>query len=470
MEPGQTGTGSRVTTTLPDTTRDVDAFSEQVFAYLDPNQTSIIGGLPGIGASTLPGNPVAIVLDRVWEGPPTGVIDILAGSLDATSYGTWQYNGVIESTTVINGVTRTVSALIGPQSRPNAFPLTPPIATNNSYLILLRREAITGQALNDPTNSIGIPQIDTTYGSAFRPSALRVDDFASRAELDGSMTLSPVRQALQPQQMGMLQPAFWNEALPGPDVQPRRFRAEGLFGSVVYFNESGITPVDTTIYQIRQDGPTFSFNLDNNGELRAAIPITPTLLGVHQFRVVVKFDYEADDLGNNLVHYMGLFFPGPLAGTPANKALASPPDLINNAFMGLRFQGDPVAPGQHEFVVSNALGDSLVIPAGVLNPGDPYYLIIETERDGYVDPDASALTAPSSPYRLNMTLRDRQLEVVSQIVLKGDDPNLPSSIGSSNLALGLFLGNRAITVAGESDLRIYYVSCVTRKDLAGPKA
>lgn len=467
MEDGQLGTGTRTTGRLPDSLHDVDAFSEEVVAYIDTALTSIIAGVPGFGASAIPGNPVAIVLDREVAVPETGVLDIQAGNADTATYGTWQYNSKDVYETTVAGVVRRHTVLIGPQSGDNAVALTPPISNNTSYFVRFRRQARVGQRLNDPTTNSDIVQYDTTYGASARPSVLRFENFKPRYELDGSLTLEAALEAQRWQQWGNITPALYNEVVDdgGLQLELRLIRSDGFFAEPRRFDESGLTVTEVVSPGFRLEGNTLDFELGSGGELRAAQFGSPIFQGPQEFRLVMKFDYEAEDPVNNMIGYMGLLQPITDPVNPENVALAGPPLLATNAYMGFRFEGDPQDPASvWQFLLSDGAGNSQVTTLPRINPRDPYYFIIETERDGYTNPDLNP-TLDSAPYRVKWAVRDKDLNLVVRDVIKAENVAIPPSTA----ALSLFLGNRSTAQAGDLFMRLYFVNAVTRKSLTGPK-
>lgn len=467
MEPGQLGTGTRITGRLPDSNEDVDAFSEVVSAYIDTNLTSLVAFVPGFGPSAIPGNPVAIVLDREVAVPETGVLDILAGNLDTASYGTWQYNGKSLFETTVNGVVRRHTVLLGPQSGDNASALTPPISNNTSYMVRFRRQARVGQVLNDPTESSDIVQYDTTYGASARPATLRFDNFKPRYELDGSVSLEAALEAQRWQQWGFLAPALYSEVVDdgGLQLEPRLLRSDGFFAEPRRFDEGGLTVTEVVAPAFRLDGNVFDFLLNNAGDLRAVQFGNPLFQGAQEFRLVMKVDYEAEDPVNNQISYLGLLNPSTDPVNPQNVGLAAPALLASDAYMGFRFEGDPQDPvALWQFVVSDGAGNSQVVGIPRLNPRDPYYFIIETERDGYIDPDLNVALDPA-PYRIKWAVRDKDLNLVVRDVIKAENTAIPSNV----TPMSLFMGTRSTLQGGNLNLRVYYTSAVTRKGLPGPK-
>jgi len=455
MEEGQLGTGTRVTTTLPDSEQDVDVFSDEVFAYVNPDLATVDPVLPGF--------PNGIPLDRIWEGPPTGVIEIFAGGPTRPSYGTWQYNTTDETEVVSEGVTRRYTTLLGVQSRPSNTPVLPFIPPSDSYYVRLRREAQVQQDAGDPNELADRAVDDSTYGASARPTAMRIKDFKSKYELDGSLTFEEVRQAQRWQQGGMVAPAFYTEVVDdGGLTQKDRFiRPDGVFASPNRYDEFGLTFDEVVEPGFRLDGNTATFRLPNATDLRATRFSTPTVFGANNYRLVVKFDYDAEEPANNMINFIGLLSPITSPANPQGVALATPPLLATDVYVGLRFEGDPkVVTDQWQLLVSSGTGPSIVAAVPRLNPRDPYYLAIESEREGYVDPDSTTL---QEPYRLKVAVLDQNLQPVFEREFPAGTPALPQTISS------LFLGTRSTAQLGDLYLRIYYVSYVTRKDLPGPK-
>lgn len=469
MEEGQIGSGPRVTGSNPfRPNREFDVFSDEVFAYIDPNLTSIGAGLPGFGPSGVPGNPVAIVLDRIWSGPSTGVIEILAGSPDAETYGTWQYNSVetFDSTTA-EGQIRSVSYLVGPQTRTSSTALTPPLGLNSSYLVRLRRQADTSASdPMDPRESADGVGYDTTYGASARPSSLRLSDFSPEYGLDGSIRLSLLRQAQRWQQWGGTTPtnrmeAVFNAGLGQVVMVQRWMRTDGTLAEPERYTEGGLTINEVVEPNARFDGQVFTFSPDSTGELRAMRFPSPVFLGAHEYRLVVKFEYAADEPLSEVIDFIGLLNPLSDPANPHLVGLASPPLLASDIYVGLRFEGNPhnTAAGW-QFLVSDGTGNSTVSNLPHLNTDVPYYMVLETERDGYFDPDAD-ITDPFT-YRLKVQVLDQNLVPVFTNVVPGGAIALPQQLSA------LFMGSLATNTTDDIRLRIYYASLVTRKGLPGP--
>lgn len=456
MEGGQLGTGTRTTTEIPDTNRDVDVLSDEMFAYVNPDLTTVSPGIPFFTGS--------VVLDRELEIPPTGTFQVFAGSFDAPSYGTWRYNTSGLTVTVNNGIERRYTTLNGIQVKTGATPLLPIVGENNSYLVRFLREAPGIQSFGDPSELARSFVNDTTYGASARPSSVRLKNFESRYELDGSITLEEVRQAQRWQQWGTLHPAFYQEVVDdgGLTLVDRVIRTDGVFGEPRRFDELGLTTDEVATISLDLDGNTFEFETSGPGEIRAASFQTPIVSGVNQYRLVIKFSYENESSLGDLVNFIGLLTPLSNPANPASVGLAEPPLLVTDVYVGLRFLGDPSDVNDlWQIVVSNGTGDSSVRSIPRLNPRDPYYLVIESEQDGFFNPD-DAVTDPA-PYRIRIAVFDRNLDRVAERVLPAGTADIPQS------ASNVFLGLRNIDQDGDQFLRIYYASFVTRKDLPGPK-
>jgi len=193
MEESQLGTGARVTANRGAGLRDADLYGEEVFAkiMLDSTfagATTFTVTAPFIGPSADAGGDNAIILDRLWDGPETGVIVITTGSDTSQSLGRWGYTS---TRTVVSGAAPR-TALLGLSAFPTAFNPDPSLyAGEQTRGVVLRREVFFG------TETLSLPAVtdfyagDTTYGSEARAQTLRFERAKVLPEIDGSISIRP---------------------------------------------------------------------------------------------------------------------------------------------------------------------------------------------------------------------------------------------------------------------------------------
>ena len=186
MEDSQLGASVRVTSSDAYPLKDRDVYSDQVSAKIDLVETTFAGAAPFIGVSPLTLD-VAIVLDRVWEGPETGVITIQDGSAEGAAFGRWGYT---EKVQIDKAPGIPVTALKGITSLPGSSNPDPLLGANNpTRYVTLRREVVFHE------ESVAIPSLsdfapaDTYYGSASRADTLRFSKSRIVPKLDGSLEI-----------------------------------------------------------------------------------------------------------------------------------------------------------------------------------------------------------------------------------------------------------------------------------------
>jgi len=186
MEDSQLGTGLRVTTHDADGLKDHDAYSEEVSAKIDLVNTTFVPTNPYIGVSALTGN-VDIVLDRVWDGPETGVITIQTGSGQSAALGLWGYTTKVPVVLPGGGAGTALGGISAKANSVNPDPSLFPGA--QSRFVVLRREVVfRRESFSIPFVSNFAPS-DTYYGSSTRADTLRFEGARMRPEIDGSMTI-----------------------------------------------------------------------------------------------------------------------------------------------------------------------------------------------------------------------------------------------------------------------------------------
>lgn len=175
-EESQRGMGPAITTKVG------GVFSEPVSANIVPALTNYSALAPYFAASNILPNPVEIVLDRIWDGPQTGVVEIVEGGYGGRSFGIWSYTG---SRIVTTGPSL-VSTLSLIASSPQAIDPTP--GAGETRTVLLRREVVQGNT--SATNEARLDDYisDRAYGQALRASALRLPRDRIVLNADGSVS------------------------------------------------------------------------------------------------------------------------------------------------------------------------------------------------------------------------------------------------------------------------------------------
>jgi len=195
MEDSQLGTGNRITANRGPEHRDFDLYSQEVFAKV-VFATTIVGGtvfLPGAPfIDEFAGGP-GLVLDRIWDGPETGVLTITAGSNTAITFGRFGYTRKTTTTLGVAPDSTVVTLLTGISSFPAALNPDPSIFPGEqTRAVVLRREVFFGtESFSLPAGSDRYPG-DTTYGSAARADTLRFERATTVPALDGSITIRPL--------------------------------------------------------------------------------------------------------------------------------------------------------------------------------------------------------------------------------------------------------------------------------------
>jgi hypothetical protein len=191
MEDSQLGTGPRLTANAGEGQPDHDLYSDLVEAKLEYDEMSFTGTAPWIGPSTF--GDVALVLDRLWDGPLTGVVTLTAGGDNSFAFGRWGYTGSRTETLGLVPNTYPVTVLTGLSSTPATVDPDPAlVGSAQTRGVILRREVFFG------AESFSIPALtdfyanDTTYGSSARASTVRFAGSKLVPEIDGSTTIQPL--------------------------------------------------------------------------------------------------------------------------------------------------------------------------------------------------------------------------------------------------------------------------------------
>lgn len=438
MEPSQLGAGVRAT---GGTDGDEDVYSERIEATIDTATTVFVGAAPFFNAA-------GIVLEGVWRGPPTGVIDILSGNagengLGAATLGTWGYSEVDNS-----GPTSVLRLL---SSVPSATDPNPP--ANDTRTVVLRREVFFGQeSLSNAVQTDDV-RYDNVYGSSHRASTLRFPGASVRPLIDGStevrMDLSPAQFAFASYQWGYYTAA----ALPAANAISNKFYSENGCVEPLVYQDNG-NPVSGAAggsYGVNlAQGPRIRLasllnNDDYKGVMSEAVTNTSGVVAIDAFtRYVTKFEISAS--GEDYIFFTGLIGASG-ATTPdsdiATMILAPPADIVE---IGLRVYG-VTSPNLAFFGLGS--GGALGIPTGINPDGTGvYHFVMET------------LAGPEVRYGLF----DADFNLIAQSAIN-ISTNLP--LGTT----GLYLITAARKVSGGAprvNVDTWFTHVITRFDTAGP--
>ena len=452
MEESQQGTGSRVVGRSLGL--DQDAYSERIVAEIDQTLTTSSGSPPYVGPSGIAPNPAEIILDRLWNGPNSGVFEITDSGADGASFGVWGYS---QTRTVNNGA-EDVTALGGITSLPTSIS-DPSLGVIGPRSVVMRREVFFAEKSAAKDFGLDNATNDTAYGSSQRAGVLRFDAAKVTPQLDGSVLV--VREPPGPP--GSLGFEFfqWGHlgAAPGDAsgiLSRNDFSTTGFFYPAAYESTlgGGVGGPTTTrgAYNSDADGPYIVFDntnqFDYNGVLAATnqLPAPPLLkqsqLSIQQrVRLVVKFKYFDIVDSTGFIGFTGSATPAVTAPDVNNSVVAIP--LAAMRLIGLRI---PAGGGAFEFYTTGSAGTEQIptIPQDL----NVHYLVVETSPD---------LAAPV------------------RMALYGADYNLESSytftdttmMPDFNQALAFVGGTRKLSaLGGRPAIRIYFASAVVRYDLA----
>lgn len=380
MEPGQAGTGSRITTN-ENGPRDTDASSEQFIATIDQDNTTFLPVPPFIGVSGLTG-AVDIVLDRALDCPETGVITINSGNADSPAFGRWTYS---EKKSVLTAAGfRTALGLLS--SNPSATDPSPAAGPVEPRGVIIRREVIPYEQSLDLQGLSDLYIGDTTYGSSLRTETLRFKNALTQYNMDGSVTIDPRTPGYMWNQQGQ-----WGTSgiFVGPgDV--RRISDTGLLGGVFYQNLAGgtdATPDPTNGATVLDKNGQYTIVFSSGaGDFNGIVTRKSLIYLQHNFRLVMKFRLNADATPT-INQFLGLIGPADLTGPPPATSLvfnaAVSPPTPTFSYLGLRFDGAfPAAPAT--FFAQNVLTPGSAQTHATTQPwsnfqNSTHYLVIETE-------------------------------------------------------------------------------------------
>lgn len=457
MEPGQAGTGSRVTTT-ENGPRDTDATSEQLIATIDQDNTTFVAVPPYIGVSPLTA-AVDIVLDRALDCPETGVITINSGNADSPAFGRWTYS--VKKSVLTAAGFRTALGLVS--SNPSATDPTP-AGPHIPRGVIIRREAVPYEQSLDLAGLSDFYIGDTTYGSSIRTDTLRFKNAQTEYNMDGSVTIDSRTPGYMWNQQGQ-----WGTS--GIFVGPgdiRRISDTGLLGGVYYQNVAGGT--DAT-----PDATNGATVVDTNGQYtiifsagagdfngivtRKSFIYLPT-----NFRLVIKFRLNADATPT-VNQFLGLIGPADLTGPPPVTSLvfnaAVSPPTPSFSYLGLRFDGAfPVAPATFFAQNLNTPGSAQTHTTPV--PWSQFqnttnYLVIESEP--FFDLALTPSVAPGHGAYVKMALFDAEFNELARTRFY-DQEAVPY-----DTTMELVVANWSGPGAGVLEIHLYDAVIVNRTNL-----
>jgi len=373
MEDSQVGTGARITSHLGVDGTDEDVSSKLVVAAIDTDNTAFSGTAPFIGPSTVAPMPEEIILDRIWDGPETGVISIASGNDDSPSFGRWGYTETRVVTA--SGVVGPVTALGGISAIPGASDPDPGLSDPlDPRSVILRREVVFGE------ESLALPALtdfyitDTTYGSQIRADILRFQDCTTQYNQDGSVTIVPRSPGFLWNQRGSWTASGILDGVSGDD----RLSTQGVMAGVYYQDETGNDePSDGTTLQ-DEAGQYTRFTSASNATDYEGVVTRKSLISLqHSFRLVTKFRFASDN-AIGLQGFIGLVGPRAAGEPPASSLVFQPlPPIPSPPFdiLGLRLQG--AFPGLYSFFTQNANNPGLLERPTSITQGGVFYFVIE---------------------------------------------------------------------------------------------
>lgn len=442
MEPSQLGVGPRVVGQTTDGL-DVDAYSERLTANVNQTDTTGVGAAPFLGLSTIAPFPAEIVLDRTWEGPSTGVIEITDGNPNGLSYGLWGYT---ETRQVVSS-TGPVTALGGVSSLPTTI-TDPSFGGATSLAVTMRREVFFAEKSGSKDFGIDNSTNDTVFGSSQRSSALRFENARVQIELDGSVTVIPLAN-----------PGFmWHQwgylSSSGLDVGAGQdaISENGVLEGILYQDQGGTNIAAFGTNMSDDDGQYYEMPSGANiTEFSGFVTRESQIRPEHGFRLVIKFG-SRNDAVNNTRLYVGLV--GQAGGTLLADAMTLPAPLGRD-YMGIRMDGAPGAATWEFFIQDSVSGTSETFPTGVTYNALTRYLVIETERTGAGPTGASAIRVKMGFYTSEMVkLAERGF----------DNPLVIPNGRLLEVAMGSYNGDGF----GTRFVSLYNATIVNRIDLPSP--
>ena len=423
MEESQLGTGTRVTANRGDGLRDFDLYGEQVFAKIMfdstfPGATTFTVTSPFIGPSVDAGAD-AIVLDRIWDGPETGVIVITTGSENSQSLGRWGYTEKVTITS--GGASRT--ALLGISAFPTALNPDPSLfAGEQTRGVVLRREVFFG------TETFSLPAVtdfyvgDTTYGSEARAQTLRFERAKVLPEIDGSLTVRPRADLaaqldrttghIQPSKLRLPSDTITN---PAPTLTGFLYFAEdGIYKGLAYQADAGHAAGTNPGFLYDQKvvgpgpganlGPSMAIQIRSVGAVAFAgivtqddgVPVgTGSFVTANNFRFVAKVGIDVRNPATTAKGFIGMVQDESGGGVTPTVSIIPDPATLFPTFSVIGFQFDLGATTTWRYWTRGAGNPDNILPvvgtsasAVVLTFQGPYYFVIETNRIDVNDLDS----------------------------------------------------------------------------------
>lgn len=483
MEDSQVGGGLRLTSSEGDGVKDVDVYSDTVWAKIDLTNTTFVGASPFIGPSVPTGNP-DIILDRLWDGPETGVITIQSGSGQGAAFGRWGYTQKI----LVTIGSLQVTGLGGLTALPGAFSPDPSLfaGAQTRYVVLRREVVFSRESFSVPALTDFAPS-DTYYGSSVRADTLRFERASLIPELDGSMRVRP-RPDLAPlaeRGFGGIMPAILSEPTdtvvnPAPPFGLFFYPDErGLLSSLSYQTTPG-DPRGTNPgmrYFAGVTGSGLYFDQGPAMELSAAGG-TPNYYGFitqdggiagrgrfflgSNFRWVAKVGLSWRNAAADMTGFVGLIQdtsgPGlsPTISTLTDPATAPPVhwycgfQFDTSAGVVWRFWTRGSSGVDNLIAIPGATADPSLIAAGLQGP---FYFVIETPRVSVVEPDGVIV---------KMGAFDRNKNLLSSINVTHTD--LLPSLGGRGLFTACAVRENTLNPAG-GDMFMYFINVVCNTGL-----
>ncbi len=438
-------------------------FSPRIEAAIDTTTTTFVGVSPFFGFSGVAPNPVEIVLDRIWQGPPTGIVEVVEGGFGGRSFGSWAYTGF--RNVLVGGVD--VSALSLPAANPLAIQPAPGVGTGETRCVILRREVEHGTVV--PTNAVVTDDYiaDRGYGIALRATSLRLPRAQLKPSVDGSLELRPPPNISgTAKTLGYMAPS----KMPFPPRDPglvnpvdSYFGESGLFGGLDYQVEPADPRAPTP------GGPFRSFPEGSCLEISTQQP-APNWHGVITAPEITADGIVRVDQGFRLTCRFKLVYRGALQQAAAfigfaqdeNGGGALAPtiaDVTSFTAMNARFSAvglfvlsGPVngvffwARGSDGFVATDFTFNTGLAPLPANLIFGPYTLVLET--------------TPSAPIGVRIGLFDDQNQLVRNTRFTRTD-RLPSF---GPLAKGLFFaaGVRGNDLAPPFQMHLYHAALTQR--------
>jgi hypothetical protein len=482
MEDSQLGTGNRVTVNRGADLRDVDAYSEEVFAHIDLDNTTFTGVAPFIGPS-VPTGADDIILDRVLDCSETGVITITRGGPDSPPLGRFAYS---RRTTVTVGLLQR-TALGGISS--DTFAADPdPGASGEGRYVMVRREAKFGPRSVDVSLAVDFYPGDTTYGSEARAHTIRFEGSKVLPQVDGSLVVrrDPDLAAQLDRVTGHLQPSKLSlpidTQINGPDYARSYFSETGVYTGMFYDCDASSTVVFGTdnpgcryfpdIGGPQPDidrGPLMQFsalgaapplwhgiiNSDNGVAGEGLFPFT------NNFRFVAKGGVFFRDAGAESTGFIGFILdetaPGltPVVATLTDPTLAPP----LHTYIGFQFDSR-VSANWRYWTRGVGGGDNIIAIPGVTADRTltsfqgPYYFVIEANRI----PNGASAYSPVC----KLGVYDGSKNLIASTTVSNVD-FLPSVAGR-----GFFTSiavRENLIPGGGADLYLYFAKVILDKDI-----